>query len=491
MGQIRFSKRRQDDPKWADGYENNLYSVDKTVDCKNFAYKKVKIEFKCKNQDQLGFCGMQNMIIIWIFDCDSEYQFDQFNYDTNRNLVFLFLEIKQLLEMRNMMMVTIIYLMDVFIVNINLKKIVKFVLEGNVQNHRQQYILFYIYILQEQIIIYHMILIQYNSLAFYIVIFEQMIIVCNVHKVIIQIKQKTYVKHIVQTLFYKVMNNVMMVICDGCSNCKLIQYQLCDDTIELSKQHCSVCHLGKFLNVKMVFQKMMFVFQFVEMDYLIKQKKNVTLKKIKDVQIVKFRKDTFLDNQTFLFFVLVIYQCTKCTTFNNVSLLCLSCIDGSYPIEDKCFQCDTNCIICIQQSNMCMCILNYTFYYTSCFRNDCNFCESTPGLIADIKSKQCISICGDGIQFQFYEQCDDHNQIDGDGSDSQCYLEYFNEDLKQIKSYYVIDKNTYDLKLINISEHIYFYATIQMLLQKILNLNITLILPNKLMAQLVNYTFIS
>ncbi|CAD8130423.1 unnamed protein product [Paramecium sonneborni] len=82
--------------------------------------------------------------------------------------------------------------------------------------------------------------------------------------------------------------------------------------------------------------------------------------------------------------------CEDCQNINKFDLKCNDCMPGYYPVLDKCLRCENNCITCKDQSNLC----------TSCYRNDCELCESFPGYYTDFQNKVCITQFGDGIIVQ-------------------------------------------------------------------------------------------
>lgn len=46
--------------------------------------------------------------------------------------------------------------------------------------------------------------------------------------------------------------------------------------------------------------------------------------------------------------------------------------------------------------------------------SNCGVCETIPGLYTDYVTSDCYTTCGDSI-VSGYEQCDDGNQLSGDG----------------------------------------------------------------------------
>ena len=53
----------------------------------------------------------------------------------------------------------------------------------------------------------------------------------------------------------------------------------------------------------------------------------------------------------------------------------------------------------------------------------CVECKDIPGFLnPENTADPCLEICGDGLHFGHYE-CDDSNNIDGDGCDSVCLVE--------------------------------------------------------------------
>ncbi|CAD8209209.1 unnamed protein product [Paramecium pentaurelia] len=207
---------------------------------------------------------------------------------------------------------------------------------------------------------------------------------------------------------------------DGCSNCELIQYEKCDIEQDIQKYCCAVCYYGKCLKCNEGFLLNGDLCISICWDGLINP-----IEEECDVQSGDGCIDCKIQNG---------YVCDKlnfstCKTCDKeINLFCKSCIDEYYNVEDQCQLCDSNCINCKLQSNL-------------------YFCESIPGLFGDIKTKQCNSICGDGIVAESYEQCDDNNQNNGDGCDSQCNLEFSDIEINKMKYYLSQTNNTYDLKL--------------------------------------------
>ncbi|CAD8195079.1 unnamed protein product [Paramecium pentaurelia] len=198
---------------------------------------------------------------------------------------------------------------------------------------------------------------------------------------------------------------------DGCSQCKLVKYDQCNQEGE---NFCSVCHYGQCLKCMdgYLLQDSACFSQCG--DGLVNTNKleecdNPNEKGCINCQIVPAY---LCYGPTFSICLTCDQHCEQCSNINN-NLICEKCQVGYYPIGKNCELCDSNCITCQNSSFLC----------TSCYRNDCDFCESYQGLYTDTEIKACVSICGDGILVNESEQCDDGNQEDEDGCDSTCHLE--------------------------------------------------------------------
>ncbi|CAD8157783.1 unnamed protein product [Paramecium octaurelia] len=227
---------------------------------------------------------------------------------------------------------------------------------------------------------------------------------------------------------------------DGCSECQLIDYQKCDFEDDISKHNCSVCHFGTCLKCVDGF--------FLEDgncisycgDGLINQKVEQCDNQ-DDLGCIncKIQKGYVCTQISFSICKTCSDDCIQCQTIGSYDVVCKSCQQGYYPVDHECKQCDLNCVTCQNQSFLC----------TSCFRPDCEFCETTPGLYKDQKLKQCVSKCGDGILIENQEQCDDGNTENGDGCNEFCSIEFSDLDFLNLQSWSLTNESTYDLKLAN------------------------------------------
>ncbi|CAD8129023.1 unnamed protein product [Paramecium sonneborni] len=378
-----------EDQIWPNDYKFNIYKVEKSINNLISTNKQLTMEIMCQNINELGFCGIQNMVVIGFSNCEPEYNFGLFNYETGRNPCIPICGDKIIVGDEEC---------D----------------DGNNDpfdgcfNCRYQC--------------------------------EEHCSDC-LYGQCIGLQCTIYVRLFVEILSIKVMNNVMMVTqnYDGCSNCQLIQYDKCDLELDIQNYHCAVCHYGKCIKCNEGLLLDGDICVSICGDGLLN-----LLDEECDVQRgdgcidCKIQDGYVCGKQNYSICKTCDIECTQCFSLDKINLICQACIDGYYPVEDKCQLCDLNCITCKQQSNLC----------TSCYRPDCEYCESIPGLFGDKITKKCNSICGDGILVESYEQCDDYNLNDGDGCDSQCNLEYSDNSINQIKYYQSLANNTYDLKLI-------------------------------------------
>ncbi|CAD8122832.1 unnamed protein product [Paramecium sonneborni] len=225
---------------------------------------------------------------------------------------------------------------------------------------------------------------------------------------------------------------------DGCSYCQLIKFNKCDNDEEYSQQKCAVCHLGICLQCNQGYYNEDnncysycgdgLVNEYTEECDNYNQIGCVNCKQADGYICVKLGLSPCQTCDR---------NCTNCQRISNDKLQCISCFDGYYPSNDECLLCDPYCITCKDQSNLC----------TSCYRNDCELCELFPGLYTDIQLKQCISKCGDGIQIKEYEACDDGNQENNDGCNSECQIEYSEEILNSQKRWEFKGNNSYSIYL--------------------------------------------
>ncbi|CAD8119137.1 unnamed protein product [Paramecium sonneborni] len=429
-----------EDQNWPSDYKYNKYNVDVSFSYKQQTSLLTTIDLECLGLNQFSFCAIQNFNIVGFSECIQGYKFDQFNYERKSTPASQFAEINQKLKMKNVMMEMKIHLMDVLIVDIIVKNFVLIVLkqeqivnklEMNI-NYEQSYDLDmaqFSCIFQCSFCINNQCM-QYNY-GYYLNPYTNLCLtICG------DFIQQSY-EQCDDYMIGIFMINYNINDYDGCSNCQLIQYEKCDQDPEIIKHHCQVCFQGKCLKCNDGLLLDGDVCISVCGDGLINVQEEECDTEYEGCEKCKIMNGYICGKLPFSTCSTCDKECKKCTNLDGINLICLSCIDGYYAVEDKCLKCDQNCINCNLQSNLC----------TSCFREDCDFCESTPGLFADIKIKKCNSICGDGIQVQFYEQCDDHNLKNGDGCDSQCNLEYLDDEFNKFKDCQFKGNNTYDLTI--------------------------------------------
>jgi proprotein convertase subtilisin/kexin type 5 len=129
-------------------------------------------------------------------------------------------------------------------------------------------------------------------------------------------------------------------------------------------------------------------------------------------------------------------QCLTCTSAKN----CTSCNTGFFA-NITCINCTskiTNCTACKFNTTLTCSSCNIGFTPnvngTACVKapcnvSNCNLCGATilvcanctNGYYANASASQCISRCGDGIKVDS-EDCDDGNNIDGDGCNADCTI---------------------------------------------------------------------
>ncbi|CAD8120181.1 unnamed protein product [Paramecium sonneborni] len=503
------------DQIWPNDYKFNIYKVDKSINYQISTNKELTVEIACQNDNQLGFCGIQNMVVVGLSDCLPEYNFDLYNYETGRNPCIpicgdkITVGDEQCDDGNN----------DPFDGCFNCRYqcedpcsncvygqcIVKKTIQKSfeIQIEMVEYILSYDLdviqlscIFQCSICIRHLCLQcnygyylnTYNNLCESVedqsrkqvnqiqsiergngIIegFEQ----CDDQNIINDDDCDNFCKlscypnceicikgFCVKCEIGWILGNMgCQSVCgdsqiqgheqcddgnsddyDGCSKCELVQYEKCDIGMEIQQYRCAVCHYGKCIKCNDGF--------LLESDHCVQicgdgllnlQEEECDIQSGDGCIDCKIQDGYVCGKQNYSICNTCDNECTQCKSLDNFKLICKSCLDGYYPVEDKCQQCDLNCITCNFQSNLC----------TSCYR-PCDYCESIPGLYSDKTTKKCNSICGDGIVVETYEQCDDYNQNNGDGCDSQCNLEISDQEVNQIKDYQSYANNTYHLKLI-------------------------------------------
>ncbi|CAD8102505.1 unnamed protein product [Paramecium sonneborni] len=107
-------------------------------------------------------------------------------------------------------------------------------------------------------------------------------------------------------------------------------------------------------------------------------------------------------------------NCIECFT----DKICRTCRDGYFlNLNNQCQQCNLECQTCIYHPNNCLsCKINNLNY------QQCDLCENNLGYYTDFQNNLCFSKCGDSI-ITAVEQCDDGNEINGDGCSSICQIE--------------------------------------------------------------------
>ncbi|CAK94557.1 unnamed protein product (macronuclear) [Paramecium tetraurelia] len=123
--------------------------------------------------------------------------------------------------------------------------------------------------------------------------------------------------------------------------------------------------------------------------------------------------------------IMQISLCYQCSQFciscqqNSITKLseCVKCKSGYYLNENLCQICDKQCKECESNPQNCT---SCRFLQLSSQR--CKLCESKQGYYSDYSINTCYTKCGDSIVADS-EQCDDGNQINGDGCSNKCLIE--------------------------------------------------------------------
>ncbi|CAD8121346.1 unnamed protein product [Paramecium sonneborni] len=436
-----------EDQNWKNSYIFNIYQVQQSINYQFSSAKQLIIDFDCKNEEKLAFCGIQNFVVFGFSECKSGYTFDLFNYESDRNPCIPICGDKLIVGEEECDDGNYDPFDGCFNCRYQCEEQCINCIKGQC---------FLTYQKEKTLEITHIINVEYQLSYDLDMLQLSCIFNCSncVRNICLRCNYGYYLNSI---------NNQCVTNCgdsiqqdheqcddgnldnyDGCSNCELIQYEKCNQDLDTKKHGCSVCYYGKCIKcydgflldgdacVSICGDNLLNKLQ-EECDTLDEGCQKCKIKNGYVCGILPYSNCFTCDE-----------NCTECLTLDKNNLICKSCINGYYPIEDKCYMCDLNCVTCNLQSNLC----------TSCFREDCDFCESTPGLIPNFKTKKCDSICGDGIQVDYYEQCDDHNLKDGDGCDSQCNLEYSDNDLNQMIDHNFQGNNIYDLT-INPSSQLY------------------------------------
>lgn len=114
-----------------------------------------------------------------------------------------------------------------------------------------------------------------------------------------------------------------------------------------------------------------------------------------------------------------IFDCTECNSgsvFKDGVCVSTDCPKGSFPIAatGECFPCPSACRTCTSISVCTSCVDSKALYYSQCI--DCNIVGYT------FQGSKCTEICGDGFNMG-ENQCDDGNQNNEDGCNSNCKIE--------------------------------------------------------------------
>ncbi|CAD8185634.1 unnamed protein product [Paramecium octaurelia] len=222
---------------------------------------------------------------------------------------------------------------------------------------------------------------------------------------------------------------------DGCSDCQFNEYENCPKL-----QTCAVCHYDKCLKCidgyTLENNKCISICGDALINKLEEQCDNPNEKGCVNCQI---ETGYVCSGISYSVCKTCGDYCTVCQTINQFNLICKDCLIGYYPVLDRCLECDKNCISCKGQSNLC----------TSCYRSDCELCESVPGFYTDFERKRCFAQCGDGILVIDEEECDDGNIEDADGCDSQCKIEFAQKQLNDLLVWHFNGNSSYEFSLMN------------------------------------------
>ncbi|CAD8193166.1 unnamed protein product [Paramecium pentaurelia] len=96
---------------------------------------------------------------------------------------------------------------------------------------------------------------------------------------------------------------------------------------------------------------------------------------------------------------------------------CVKCQSGYYLDQNICQICDKQCKECETNPSNCT---NCRFIQSA--SKKCKLCEYKQGYYSDYSTNTCYNKCGDSI-IADSEQCDDGNQINGDGCNNKCLME--------------------------------------------------------------------
>ncbi|CAD8187315.1 unnamed protein product [Paramecium pentaurelia] len=393
-----------EDHSWDDNYKTQKFVVTQMVYYQSSRQNELNILFHCDSDDNQAFCGIQNFKVISI-QCQKGFLFDQYNYYLKQNPC-------------------------IPICGDNLVVGNEECDDGNLEPFDGCYLC--MFQCEENLLC---------QLSCQICI-SNMCIQCS------------------QGFYLNLITNQCETICgdsivggkeecddgnldnyDGCSYCQLVKFNKCDYDVDNSKQKCAVCHFGICIQCNQGYYKEDDNCYSYCGDGLVNEQTEecdnyneigcVNCKVADGYICVKLGLSPCLTCGS---------NCIECQRINQDKLQCLSCLDGYYPFNDECLICDSYCITCKDQPNLC----------TSCYRNDCELCERFPGLYTDIQLKKCISKCGDGILIKESEACDDGNQNNNDGCNSECSIEYSKEMINSQKRWEYKGKNSYQVYLQNL-----------------------------------------
>ncbi|CAD8089129.1 unnamed protein product [Paramecium primaurelia] len=269
---------------------------------------------KLNNHELAFFCGIQNMDVVKILNFEPDYYFDYYNCIMIEILAFQFVVIKQLLE-KNVMMVIMILLMDIQIVNINVKSIliiVQILLFKQKSIYRQSS---YKIKISEYKLAYDLDVISLSCKFKFCICIKTLCLQCN-NDTTIYLRffvEILSIKNIQEYLFLISINGDLFILICG------------DALINPIVEECDVQSGDGYINYK-------------KQNVYVCGKQHCSTGKICDK------------------------ECAQCLSLDLINFIFKSYIDGYYNIEDKCILCDSNFIRFKLSSNLC----------TSCYRSDCD-----------------------------------------------------------------------------------------------------------------------
>ncbi|CAK73911.1 unnamed protein product (macronuclear) [Paramecium tetraurelia] len=426
---IQNNLNLKEDQNWIDNYYTDIISVREKVEYSDNDIKELKILFHCDNNQYntiTAFCGIKNMFISILKPIQDD-DIDLFEQVQNDGIT----SVDEDYDDANL-----IPFDGCFNCKYSGEQLCQFFVKSQCLLMPE---------LQSSLISIHHSKIAYMSLGLY----EDQFINCEifVQELCLQCKYGYYMNSI---------NNLCESICgdqiiqgleqcddgnvdnyDGCSHCQLIQYEDCK-----MLETCAVCYYGKCIKCNDGFTLEIDKCISICGDSLISQQEECDNPNEQGCNDCQIQKGYVCHGPTYSICKTCGIYCSECQSINQLDLKCNYCMPGFYPVLDNCFQCDINCITCKDQSNLC----------TSCYRNDCELCESIPGYYTDYQNKICIAICGDGIVAKEEEDCDDGNLEDGDGCDSECRIELSENFIEKLQIWQFNHNGAYDLSL-NQSEY--------------------------------------